>query len=209
MAKRKKTRSKKHTLGENEVQEEIIEQPKETFTAKKNIAKKIEKVGEKVKAAPQTYTEDTFDLEDQKSSEAIIENKIEKKVIKQISEENLYKLQSFKTKLTKIYAKVEYEKSFNFLLDFVTATKFYRRHYIDSKTDEFDLILYETTLHFKKRLTRINLPYKIYIEVMDYFEDLKNLYGQFKNSELVERDMLASKLDAMKDKSEFIKHYLF
>lgn len=214
MAKRKKQRNKKvsekmSNQQVSEQHEETIEKPKEAFLAQKNIVEKVEKIVEKVKVAPQTYTEDTFDLENQNTVEIVLENKIDKKYMKQISKEDLYELYSFKTKMTKIKSKVESEKGFGFLLDFVTATKMYRRFYIDETTDEFDLILYEVVLHFNKRLSRITLTYKVYQEIIEYFENLKSLYGQFKHAELVEEPELVKKLKDMNDKADFIKHYLF
>ena len=213
MAKRRKRKSKKiqkpiETIAGLQVKEETISKEKRLYEKKPD--KILDKVSyEKVVAAPQTYIEDVFDLENQETEEKIIKNEIKKKEKKFITEEELYKSYIFQNKLTKIKSRVEFEKGFDFLLDFVNATKLYRTFYVTDDLDEFDFLLKETALHFTKRLARIQLSYKVYQEIIEYFDNLKNLYGQFKHAELIEVKELNDKLQNMKDKSEFIKYYIF
>jgi len=213
MTKRKKRKSKKiqqhiETIGGLQVEEETI--PKEERIYENKPTKILDRVSsEKIVAAPQTYIEDVFDLENQETEEKVIENEIKKKEKKFITEEELYKSYIFQNKLTKIRSRVEFEKGFDFLLDFVNATKLYRTFYVNDELDEFDFLLKETALHFTKRLARIQLSYKVYQEIIEYFDNLKNLYGQYKHTELVSVKSLNDKLENMKDKSEFIKYYIF
>ena len=104
---------------------------------------------------------------------------------------------------------MEYNKNFDFLLDFVTATKLYKTYVLDDTTDEFDILLYETVIYFKKRLAKINLNYVEYKEIINYFDELKVLYGLFRNAELSEISKLAYRLEQLKSKSAFITYYLF
>lgn len=212
MAKRRKQKSRKtkpsETIGGLQVEEQVISEHDKKV--EKKPTKQIEKLSdEKVVPAPQTYTEDTFNLEDQNTEEIVIENEIKKKTKKIISRDELYILPSFKSKLARIKAKVEFEKSFEFLFDFVSATKAFKTYDINETEDEFTILMYEVVLHFKKRLARIDLPYKEYQIIDGYFESLKTLYRKFKNKEMVENDKLVEELNSVNDLHKLITLRLF
>ena len=75
--------------------------------------------------------------------------------------------------------------------------------------DDFDLLLEELVKHFKLRLTRIKLSYAEYKEIDWYFERLKNLYNEYKHSEMVKRKELNADLEKMKSMSNLIRWKLF
>jgi len=179
---------------------------------KKNKLKK-KKISDtqKVQQLPETYIEDTFELDAPvvKETERSIKNPVKIKLDEYITKDTLLKQQQFNNKLTKLKNLIEYNKSFAILLDFATMSKLYNHVKIDKQTDEFDILLYELVIHFKKKLTRIELTYKVYQEINDYLDTLKILYNQFKNSEIVDNELLKNKLIKLQDQESFISYYLF
>lgn len=218
MAKRRKVRNKTPKLNPEDISliggvsavEETIEKTPETFEHKPSHAKKIEKVStEKVEAAPQTYIEDTFDLDNQANNQIEIENEVKKKQKKFITKELLLNDQMFLNKLQRAKSRIETNKGFDFLIDFVSSTKAFKMFDVDEKYDDFDILLEEIVKHFRIRLARINLSYTEYQEVEWYFERLQNLYNEYKHSEMVKRKELNADLEKMKKMSNLIRWKLF
>jgi hypothetical protein len=218
MARRKKGKNKKPlpksidttSIGGMEAAEETIEKVVETFEHNSTPAKKIEKVStEKVEAAPQTYVEDTFDLDNQVDNQVEIQNEIKKKEKKFITKVELLDNPIFKNKLQKAKSRVENNKGFDFLLDFVSASKAYKTFSIDEKYDDFDIMLEELSKHFSIRLARLQLKYEDYQKITWYFERLKNLYNDYKHSEMVGRKKLNEDLEKMRSMSNLIRWNLF
>lgn len=199
MTKRKrKIETKKHI-------QNITEKPK---VDEIEITKSIQPL-EKVEPMPQTYIEDTFDLNNQESNVVEIKNEIRKKEKQFISKNNLLNDPMFINKLQKTKSRIENNKGFDFLLDFATSSKIYKSFSIDDKYDDFDILLEEISNHFSIRLSRLELKYDDYIKIVWYFERLKNLYNEFKHSELIKRKELSKDLETMKLMSPMIRWYLF
>lgn len=176
---------------------------------KPRAKKQIKSTAVKIKPIPEVYTEDTFDITNDSNTEIIIENKTKVKHKKFISRVELINSPAFILKIKKITSRIEFEKNFDFLWNYVESTKLLRSVYIDSDTDEYDIILEEVVLYFKKRLKRIDLSYEVYSNIENYFENLKSLYGRFKRMSLSENDELVAELEKVKGMSDFIKYYLF
>ena len=216
MAKRKKVRNTKPkvqpstNIGGLETTEEIIEKSEESFEHKQSHAKAIEKIStEKVKPAPQTYVEDTFDLNNQISNEVKIENEIKPKQKKFITRDELFNNIIFKNKLYKAKTRVEFNKGFDFLLDFSNSSKAYKTFDIDEKYDDFDVILEEVSHHFIIKLAKTKLKYSDLQAFQWYFKRLKTLYNDFKHSDLSQREKLNDDLEKMKAMSNHIRWQLF
>ena len=167
-------------------------------------------LSEKVQVAKQTYTEDTFTIGAENEEEpVIIENIVKKKSKTIIPSEELVELYTFKNKLNKIKVRVEYEKSFSFLFDFINATKLYKTYYTNEIDDEYDLLLLYTVLEFKKKMAKKQLSYAIYQKIELYFESLKSLYGRFKRADNTQKEALNLELDQMVNLSSEISYYFF
>lgn len=161
---------------------------------------------ENVKVMPQTFIEDVFDIED--SIPIIIENPIVKKTKKIITIKELRTTFQFKNKLNKIKVRIENEKSFEFLFDYAVATKMYRSHYISETQDEYDILLLDIVLLFKKHLSSISLSYELYKKIDNYFESLKTLYGRFNNSDM-DKSHLIVELETARKMSNEVSYYFF
>jgi hypothetical protein len=216
MAKRRKQKNKKikhsepEQIGGVDIVEEIIEKPEESFEHKQSHAKTIEKIStEKVKPAPQTYVEDTFDLNNQISNEVKIENEIKPKQKKFITREELFNNTIFKNKLYKAKTRVEFNKGFDFLLDFSNSSKAYKTFELDEKYDDFDIILEEVSQYFIIKLAKTKLKYSDLQLFQWYFKRLKTLYNDYKHSDLAQREKLNSDLEKMKAMSNLIRWHLF
>lgn len=169
----------------------------------KNLSEKIEK-------APQTFIEDTFQIGSENNDvPIIIKNEIKKKHKNIIEAHKLSELFTFKNKLNKIKTRVEYEKSFAFLFDFVNSSKLYRTYYTNEIDDEYDLLLYHSVIGFKKKMAILQLKYVIYQKFEIYFDSLKSLYGRFKTADNTEKLALNKELKQMLDMSEEIAFYYF
>ncbi len=168
-------------------------------------------VPEKVEPAPQTYIEDTFEIGNENliNDQKIIENEIKKKEKIMMDEQELLSTFSFKNKLNKIKVRVEFEKSFSFLFDYINATKLYKTYYINDIDDEYDLLLLHTVINFKKKLAKIQISYEVYNKFEIYFESLKNLYGRFKRSDNTEKPKLNLELKQIQEMSDEISYYFF
>lgn len=192
------------------VEEKIIEPKTEVETAKRKPAKQLDKVvTEKVKSMPQTYVEDTFDVDNNTSVEEVIENDVKVKTKKMITMEALLADQQFQMKLNRLKRQIEFEKSFNSLLDFVNFSKNYRTYFIDNETDEIDVLLYEIVIYFKKKLVKIHLPYADYQKIDAYFETIKTLYNRFQYSEGAIKDDLKNELNNAIAMDRYIRLKLF
>lgn len=208
--KKTNTHSSNDTIGGLEVQEEAIAKTEETIKHKESKAKPLEKLSsEKVESAPQTYVEDTFDLDNQTDNEVEIKNEIKAKEKVYVSREELFENPIFKHKLHKAKARVQENKGFDFLLDFVSSSKAYKSYEVDETHDDFDILLGEISKHFSLRLARLSLSYKEYQEITWYFERLRNIYNEFKHSEMVKRKELNQDLEKMKSMSNLIRWTLF
>lgn len=166
----------------------------------------------KVKAASQTFIEDTFDLNSNNTNvktEIIIENTILEKQKKYISYNDLLKNKQFQIKFNTLKAQIEFEKSFNVLLDFLSLSKLYKTFQIDKDTDEIDVLLNELVAYFKTRLARITLSYTDYNNINIYFETIKTIYYRFNNGELSINEDLKKELDKAISMNEYIKKLLF
>ena len=117
--------------------------PKQTKPAKKFHKTSVEKV----KSMPQTYIEDTFDINNNIDAKEIIENTVHIKNKKMISKKELLENNQFKMKLKRLISQIEYEKSFNVLLDFISLSKNYKTFHIDNETDEIDILLLEIVIY--------------------------------------------------------------
>ncbi|RLC45131.1 MAG: hypothetical protein DRH57_08620, partial [Candidatus Cloacimonadota bacterium] len=139
----------------------------------------------------------------------IIENEIKKRAKNIIEAHKLTELFTFKNKLIKIKTRVEYEKSFAFLFDFVNASKLYRTYYTNEIDDEYDLLLYHSVIGFKKKMAKLQLKYTLYQKFEIYFDSLKSLYGRFKTADNTEKKALNEELKQMLDMSEEIAFHYF
>jgi len=172
--------------------------------------KQENKLSEKVKKAPQTFIEDTFQIGAENFDEpTVIKNEVKKKTKNMITSKELVELFTFKNKLTKIKTRVEHEKSFVFLFDFVGSTKLYRTYYINDIDDEYDLLLYHSVIGFKKKMAKLQLTFEQYQKFELYFESLKTLYGRFKIADNTEKPSLNDELNKMIDMSEEIAYNYF
>jgi len=168
------------------------------------------KLSEKIQKAPQTFIEDTFQIgSENNDSPTIIENEIKKRQKNIIETNKLTELFTFKNKLIKIKTRVEYEKSFAFLFDFVNSSKLYRTYYINEIDDEYDLLLYYSVIGFKKKMSKLSLKYTLYQKFEIYFNSLKTLYGRFKTADNTEKTALNDELKQMLDMSEEIAFHYF
>lgn len=167
-------------------------------------------IAEKVKPAPQTYIEDTFEIGNETIIEpTIISNEIKKKEKTIKDEKELVESFSFKNKLNKIKVRIEHEKSFVFLFDYIDSTKLYKTFYINEIDDEYDLLLLHTVVLFKKKLATMQISYDVYKKFEVYFESVKNLYGRFKRADNTEKNKLNIELQEMKDLSAEISYFFF
>lgn len=163
----------------------------------------------KVKAMPQTFVEDTFDLNENNTVETVVLNPVLEKHKNYISYDELLNNKQFQIKFNTLKAQIEFDKSFNVLLDFLTLSKIYKIFQVDKDTDEIDVLLNELVAYFKTRLSRIKLSYVDYNNVNIYFETIKTLYSRFNHGELAIKDDLKKELDKALSMNEYIKRLLF
>jgi hypothetical protein len=206
--------SKPEQLGDVIVQEEeIIEVKTDVEMAERNPAKPLDKIyKEKIKIMPQTYVEDTFNIhnnEHDDEQKTVIENPIIEKSKKFITRDELLQSHQFKNKLNRFIKNLEFNKNFNDLLDFVQVSKLYRTYHIDETTDEIDVLLHETVLHFKKKLHRIKLEYKDYQTINGYLDNVKILYNKYNHGEKAMIPNLNKELATMKKMNIWLKSKLF
>jgi hypothetical protein len=177
---------------------------------KQHLNNKVVLKTEKIQKAPQTFIEDTFDIDSENNTTpTIIKNEVNKKYKKNIDVNQLIETFAFKNKLTKIKTRVEYEKSFAFLFDFTNSSKLYKSYYINELEDEYDLLLYYSVITFKKKMAKIQLNYEIYQKFEIYFNSLKSLYGRFKVADNTEKEALNLELKQMIQMSDEIAFYYF
>ena len=179
--------------------------PKQTKAAKKFHKTSVEKV----KSMPQTYIEDTFDINNNIDAKEIIENTVHVKNKKMISKKELLENNQFKMKLKRLISQIEYEKSFNVLLDFISLSKNYKTFHIDNETDEIDILLLEIVIYFKKKLINKPLAYTDYQKIDAYFETVKTLYNRFQFSEGIIKDDLKTELENALAMNNYIKYMFF
>lgn len=180
--------------------------PKQNKLAKKFLKTSVEKV----KSMPQTYIEDTFDINNNNSdTKEIIENAVHVKNKKMISKKELLENNQFKMKLKRLISQIEYEKSFNVLLDFISLSKNYKTFHIDNETDEIDILLLEIVIYFKKKLINKPLAYTDYQKIDAYFETVKTLYNRFQFSEGIIKDDLKTELENALAMNNYIKYMFF
>jgi len=218
MAKRRKQKNKKirhssiesESIGGIEVSEESSITKKDDFNYTKNPTKPIEKVKtEKVKVAPQTFIEDTFDLNEQIDNSVEITNEVLEKQKMYKSKDELLQNTVFKNKLHKAITRVEFNKGFDFLLDFSASSKAFKTYEIDEKYDDFDFILEKVSEHFIINLAKVKIKYEDYQNINWYFSRLKSLYNDYKHKEMAERELLNSDLQKMKSMSNLIRWTFF
>lgn len=158
----------------------------------------------------QTYVEDTFDFENiEIKNEIIIENNVNVINKKIVSEKDLLNNKQFDYKLKVIISKIEFEKSFEFLFDYVKSSQLYRIYYIDENKDEYDIILDKISLHYIKRLAKINLNYNDYKNILFYFDNLKRLYGLFKRASFNEKEELNKILKKINTMHDYVATLIF
>ena len=192
-------------LVEEESKNTPIDVPKQN-----KITKKFHKTSvEKVKSMPQTYIEDTFDINNNIDAKEIIENTVHVKNKKMISKKELLENNQFKMKLKRLISQIEYEKSFNVLLDFISLSKNYKTFHIDNETDEIDILLLEIVIYFKKKLINKPLAYTDYQKIDAYFETVKTLYNRFQFSEGIIKDDLKTELENALAMNNYIKYMFF
>lgn len=179
--------------------------PKQTKPAKKFHKTSVEKV----KSMPQTYIEDTFDINNNIDAKEIIENTVHVKNKKMISKKELLENNQFKMKLKRLISQIEYEKSFNVLLDFISLSKNYKTFHIDNETDEIDILLLEIVIYFKKKLINKPLAYTDYQKIDAYFETVKTLYNRFQFSEGIIKEDLKTELENALAMNNYIKYMFF
>ena len=192
-------------LVEEESKNTPIDVPKQN-----KLTKKFHKTSvEKVKSMPQTYIEDTFDINNNIDAKEIIENVVHVKNKKMISKKELLENNQFKMKLKRLISQIEYEKSFNVLLDFISLSKNYKTFHIDNETDEIDILLLEIVIYFKKKLINKPLAYTDYQKIDAYFETVKTLYNRFQFSEGIIKDDLKTELENALAMNNYIKYMFF
>jgi len=174
---------------------------------RKSIKKKILN---KPRPLAQTYIEDIFDFENiENKDEIVIENNIDSIDKKLISEEELLNNKQFNYKLDVIISRIEFEKSFAFLFDYIKSSQLYQIYHIDEKRDEYDIILDKISLHYIKRLAKINLNYNEYKNILFYFDNLKTLYGLFKRASINEKEKLNKILKKINSMHDYVSRLLF
>ena len=128
---------------------------------------------------------------------------------KMISKKELLENNQFKMKLKRLISQIEYEKSFNVLLDFISLSKNYKTFHIDNETDEIDILLLEIVIYFKKKLINKPLAYTDYQKIDAYFETVKTLYNRFQFSEGIIKDDLKTELENALAMNNYIKYMFF
>lgn len=192
------------------VEEVKLPAPDIETTKRKRAKKPDTTVGEKFEIMPQTYIEDTFDINNPLNSHTtIIDNPVKEKVKRFITKEELVINLQFKNKVDRAIKDILFKKSFSDLLDLSQFSKMNRTYFIDEETDEVDVILGYVVDYFKKRLAKTELTYQNFKIIDAYLESIKTLYNRFKNEEGVMKGQLKTELETLTKLDGFIRYHLF
>lgn len=178
----------------------------------KQEVESVTTISEKVKDMPQTYVEDTFDINNSAGNqyqETVIKNDVKVKTKKFITEEELLKSFKFGVKLDRYKSRIEYHKTFKEVLDLTQFSKLNKTYYIDDTTDEIDILIREIVKHFRKRLTKISLSYADYQKIDLFFKSLQSIYNRFNHGENAIKDDLKVELEKLVGMERFIKLNFF
>lgn len=192
------------------VEEVKLPAPDIETTKRKRAKKPDTTVLEKFEIMPQTYIEDTFDINNPLNSyTTIINNPVKEKVKRFITKEELVINLQFKNKVDRAIKDILFKKSFSDLLDLSQFSKMNRTYFIDEETDEVDVILSYVVDYFKKRLAKTELTYQNFKIIDAYLESIKTLYNRFKNEEGAIKGQLKTELETLTKLDGFIRHHLF
>jgi len=165
---------------------------------------------EKVKMMPQTYVEDTFDIEHTDIKDpVVIDNPVRVKEKVFITEEDLLKNFAFNDKLTRYKRDIEYSKTFACLFDLSTFSKMNRDFFITDTIDEVDILIRELVVHYRRRLSKIITNYEEYQKFDTFFRSLQSIYNRFKHSEYAAKDDLKTELEQLKEMDGVIAVRIF